>query len=68
MAATAQIDGLLPVKARDLWKIGDAGVLAAYACVVLWTLQYHEKWADEAQAQSTARWARRGPASAWVAM
>ena len=55
MAATAQIDGLLPVKARDLWKIGDAGVLAAYACVVLWTLQYHEKWADEAQAWLIAR-------------
>ena len=37
------------------WRIGDGGVLVAYAVVVLWTLRYHEKWADEAQAWLIAR-------------
>ena len=37
------------------WRIGDGAVLAAYAAVVLWTLYYHEKWADEAQAWLIAR-------------
>ncbi len=37
------------------WKIGDGLVLLAYSTVVLWTLQYHEKWADEAQAWLIAR-------------
>ncbi|MGB2635516.1 MAG: hypothetical protein WAM58_16420, partial [Candidatus Acidiferrum sp.] len=37
------------------WKIGDGLVLLAYSAVVLWTLQYHEKWADEAQAWLIAR-------------
>jgi len=40
---------------RDLWRIGDALVLLAYSCVVLWTIRYHEKWADEAQAWLIAR-------------
>ena len=39
----------------DVWKIGDATVLLAYACLVLWTMRYHEKWADEAQAWLIAR-------------
>lgn len=30
-------------------------MLVAYSSVVLWTLQYHEKWADEAQAWLIAR-------------
>ena len=29
--------------------------LLAYTCVVLWTIRYHEKWADEAQAWLIAR-------------
>jgi hypothetical protein len=39
----------------DWWKFGDGVVLLAYSAVVLWTLQYHEKWADEAQAWLIAR-------------
>lgn len=42
-------------KAPDWWKIGDGLVLLAYVCVVLWTIRYHEKWADEAQAWLIAR-------------
>ena len=37
------------------WKIADAAVLFVYSSVVLFTLQYHEKWADEAQAWLLAR-------------
>ena len=39
----------------DWWRVGDSVVLLAYAAVVLWTLRYHEKWADEAQAWLIAR-------------
>jgi hypothetical protein len=42
-------------KSRDWWKLGDGFMLATYASTVLWTLQYHEKWADEAQAWLLAR-------------
>jgi len=42
-------------KTRDWWRIGDAAVLFLYAGVVLWTIRYHEKWADEAQAWLIAR-------------
>jgi MFS family permease len=42
-------------QSRKWWRIGDAAVLAAYAGVVLWTIPYHEKWADEAQAWLIAR-------------
>lgn len=37
------------------WRAGDAVVLLAYSALVLWTIQYHEKWADEAQAWLIAR-------------
>jgi hypothetical protein len=37
------------------WRVGDGVVLLAYASVVLWTIRYHEKWADEAQAWLIAR-------------
>lgn len=40
---------------RDWWRVGDGAVLAAYAGIVLWTIRYHEKWADEAQAWLIAR-------------
>jgi len=39
----------------DWWRWGDAAVLLSYVCVVLWTVRYHEKWADEAQAWLIAR-------------
>ena len=35
--------------------MGDGAVLLAYVCVVAWTIRYHEKWADEAQAWLIAR-------------
>ena len=57
MAAAAQIE--LPrterLKPSNAWRIGDVLVLAAYSSVVLWTIRYHEKWADEAQAWLIAR-------------
>ena len=37
------------------WRIGDFGVLGLWIVVVGFTLQYHEKWADEAQAWLIAR-------------
>lgn len=55
MATAAQSESLQGSKPRDLWKIGDALVLLAYSGVVLWTIRYHEKWADEAQAWLIAR-------------
>ena len=42
-------------KSWDWGRIGDGVALLAYSSVVLWTLQYHEKWADEAQAWLIAR-------------
>jgi hypothetical protein len=36
-------------------RIGNFIVLLAYSCVVLSTVRYHEKWADEAQAWLIAR-------------
>jgi hypothetical protein len=42
-------------KTQDWWRIGDGVVLLAYVCVVAWTIRYHEKWADEAQAWLIAR-------------
>jgi hypothetical protein len=37
------------------WRAGDAAVLLAYSALVLWTIPYHEKWTDEAQAWLIAR-------------
>ena len=37
------------------WRIADLGVLGMWIAVVGFTLQYHEKWADEAQAWLIAR-------------
>lgn len=42
-------------KSKDWWKLGDGFMLVTYAITVLWTLKYHEKWADEAQAWLLAR-------------
>ena len=55
MASASQIASSPVTKSSDLWKFGDAAVLLAYSCVVLWILPYHEKWADEAQAWLIAR-------------
>jgi len=43
------------VTARSWEQIGNAVVLLVYSCVVLFTVRYHEKWADEAQAWLIAR-------------
>src|SRR5271154_4780056 len=43
------------VSARSWEKIGNAVVLLLYSGVVLFTVRYHEKWADEAQAWLIAR-------------
>jgi hypothetical protein len=40
---------------RNWEKIGNFIVLLAYSAVVLFTVRYHEKWADEAQAWLIAR-------------
>jgi hypothetical protein len=37
------------------WRIGDFGVLGLWIVVVGFTISYHEKWADEAQAWLIAR-------------
>lgn len=37
------------------WRIADFGVLGLWVMVVAFTLRYHEKWADEAQAWLLAR-------------
>jgi hypothetical protein len=42
-------------KTPDWWRMGDGVVLLVYTAIVLWTIQYHEKWADEAQAWLIAR-------------
>ena len=44
-----------PTTAGRWWRIADFGVLGAWMAVVAFTLQYHEKWADEAQAWLIAR-------------
>jgi len=41
--------------AAHWWRIGDFGVLGLWVAVAGFTLQYHEKWADEAQAWLIAR-------------
>src|SRR5579863_3532078 len=44
-----------PSAAARWWRIADFGVLSAWIAIVAFTLQYHEKWADEAQAWLIAR-------------
>ena len=45
----------MPSSAARWWRIADFGVLSAWIAIVAFTLQYHEKWADEAQAWLIAR-------------
>jgi len=42
-------------RSENWWKIGDAAVLLIWICVTNFTIRYHEKWADEAQAWLIAR-------------
>jgi hypothetical protein len=44
-----------PNKFSHWGRIGDGSVLVVFATIVLWTIRYHEKWADEAQAWLIAR-------------
>ena len=54
--AVAAIASQQDTPATRSWeKIGNAISLLAYCCVVLFTVRYHEKWADEAQAWLIAR-------------
>jgi hypothetical protein len=41
--------------AQKWWRIGDAAVLLIWICITNFTILYHEKWADEAQAWLIAR-------------
>ncbi len=47
--------GLTAVAPSPWWRIADCGVLAVWIAVTAFTLRYHEKWADEAQAWLLAR-------------
>jgi hypothetical protein len=56
MSATASVTAVPQDTARPQWEsIGNYIVLLAYSAVVLFTLRYHEKWSDEAQAWLIAR-------------
>lgn len=52
---TIQAQPLPESQRRNWWQVGDAMVLLVYSAVVLFTVRYHEKWADEAQAWLLAR-------------
>jgi len=57
--AVGEIRVLPPSQSSDpaarWWRLADFGVLGAWIAVVTFTLRYHEKWADEAQAWLIAR-------------
>jgi hypothetical protein len=53
--AAAGVVAQEPSATRNWEKFGNALVLLAYSAVVLFTVRYHEKWADEAQAWLIAR-------------
>src|SRR5271157_1565019 len=56
MSATANVTAVPQPAAPPKWEsIGNYFVLLAYSAVVLFTVRYHEKWADEAQAWLIAR-------------
>jgi len=42
-------------RTRSWWRAADFGILTAWVAIVGFTLQHHEKWADEAQAWLIAR-------------
>jgi hypothetical protein len=44
-----------PAPVNPWWRVGDFGVLGLWIVIVSFTIRYHEKWADEAQAWLLAR-------------
>ena len=44
-----------PLPAARWWRLADFGVLGSWIFIVGFTLRYHEKWADEAEAWLIAR-------------
>jgi len=57
---TYQGDSLAPASSgsssvNPWWRIGDFGVLGVWIVIVSFTIGFHEKWADEAQAWLIAR-------------
>src|ERR1022692_2853662 len=46
---------VLPGNSTNWWRIGDGIILFTWICITNFTLRYHEKWADEAQAWLVAR-------------
>ena len=69
VAQSASADGTIPAPVSSIaprsssaatssspwWRIGDFSVLGLWVVVVTFTINYHEKWADEAQAWLIAR-------------
>jgi hypothetical protein len=56
MSAAATVAPVSAQPSSRRWEeIGNFIVLLLYSCVVLFTVRYHEKWADEAQAWLIAR-------------
>lgn len=56
MSTTATVTPVPQLATPPKWEsIGNYVVLLAYSAVVLFTVRYHEKWADEAQAWLIAR-------------
>lgn len=53
--AVASVKSNIATEQAHWWRIADAAVLLLYSSVVLFTVRYHEKWADEAQAWLIAR-------------
>jgi hypothetical protein len=45
----------IPSSMNSWWRIADFGVLGLWIVIVSFTINYHEKWADEAQAWLIAR-------------
>jgi hypothetical protein len=54
-AATPRTEPSPATVSQNWWKIADAIVLLLWICLTNFTLRYHEKWADEAQAWLIAR-------------
>ena len=56
-SAALSVGTLRRVARRQIswWRIADFGVLGLWVVIVGFTIQYHEKWADEAQAWLLAR-------------
>ena len=51
----SEASSIPPTSSERWWRIGDFGVLGLWIGIVSFTLSYHEKWLDEAQAWLFAR-------------